>query len=153
MAGDFFSDNYPIVKYRTLDPKYRKLLLEAKKAMKNAYDPYKNYKVGSALLTSSGKMVSAANVANSSYINSTCAERSAVSKANSMGERKFEAIAVIGKPGNGGNYVLTPCGTCRQIIYEFARYSGHDIDVIMSNGTMDKIIVLKISALLPLAHR
>lgn len=153
MLHDSFSQDYEFVKFSGLSPKHRRLLLEAKKAMKNYYDPYKKNRIGAAVLTESGKMISASNVNNSSSINSTCAERAAVAKANSMGERRFEAVAVMGKPGNGKNYTITPCGSCRQVIYEFARYSGKDLDVIMSNGTMDKIIVLRISELLPLAYR
>ncbi len=147
------SNNYAVTDYAHLEPKYRKLLAEARKVTVNSYDPYRHYKVGAALLTDSGEIISAANVANSSYINSTCAERSAIAKANSQGERKFTAIAVIGRPSSGKSHIITPCGTCRQIIYEFASYSGRDMDVIMSNWSMKRIIVLKISKLLPLPHR
>ena len=153
MMHDSFSHEYAFMSFDDLSQKYRKLLMSANGAMKNYYDPYKNNMIGASVLTESGKMISAANVNNSSSINSTCAERSAVAKANSMGERRFRAVAVMGKPGNGKNYTITPCGSCRQVIYEFARYSKRDLDVIMSNGTMDKIIVLKISELLPLAYR
>ena len=86
----------------------------AKQARKKAYTPYSNYKVGAALLGKSGKVYTGCNVENASYGHTVCAERTAVLKAVSEGEREFEAIAVVTK--NGGS----PCGACRQVLSEFA---------------------------------
>ena len=78
-----------------------------------AYAPYSKYMVGSALVTSSGRYFTGANVENAAYPNSLCAERVAVFKAVSEGEREFLAIAVV--TANAG----MPCGACRQVLAEF----------------------------------
>jgi cytidine deaminase len=90
------------------------LIDTAKKARKRAYAPYSHYKVGAALLGKSGKVYTGCNVENASYGHTVCAERTAVLKAVSEGEREFEAVAVVTK--NGGS----PCGACRQVLSEFA---------------------------------
>ena len=90
------------------------LLAAAKKAQASAYAPYSNYQVGAALLTSSGTIYQGSNVENAAYPDSICAERVAVFKAVSEGQRDFEAIAVVTKDGG------TPCGSCRQVLAEFS---------------------------------
>ena len=92
----------------------RELVAEAFEARKMAYTPYSGYMVGAALLTSDGKVYRGCNIEN--------AERTAFFKAISEGERKFEAIAVIGahkdaKPDEFGYFY--PCGVCRQVMMEF----------------------------------
>lgn len=89
-----------------------------------AYAPYSHYAVGAALLTASGRIYDGINVENASYPNTICAERVAVFKAVSEGERQFEAIAVV--TDNGGS----PCGACRQVLAEF----GLDIIVLIVDG-------------------
>jgi cytidine deaminase len=84
-----------------------KLISLAQSVRKNAYAPYSTYAVGSALLADSGEYYDGVNVENSAYLTSMCAERSAVFKAVSRGERKIVAIAVVTE--NGGS----PCGACR----------------------------------------
>lgn len=90
------------------------LLQQAVVAMDNAYTPYSNYKVGAALMTTDGKIYKGCNIENAAYTPSVCAERTAVFKAVSEGEREFTAIAVA--TVNGG----PPCGVCRQVLREFA---------------------------------
>lgn len=90
------------------------LLEAAKKARSSAYAPYSNYHVGAALLTKSGKVYLGGNVENAAYPTSICAERVAVFKAVTEGEREFEAVAVVTRDGG------TPCGSCRQVLAEFA---------------------------------
>lgn len=84
------------------------------RARSQAYAPYSNYNVGSALLTESGKVYSGSNVENAAYPDSICAERVAVFKAVSEGERDFQAIAVVTSDGG------SPCGSCRQVLFEFS---------------------------------
>lgn len=94
----------------------RELMAEAEKARKSSYSPYSRFAVGAALLTKSGRVVRGCNVENSSFGLSCCAERTAVFKAVSEGEREFVAIAVTSGPGRSS----APCGACRQVLHEFA---------------------------------
>ncbi len=90
------------------------LIAHAARAREHAHAPYSNYRVGAALLTRSGRIFSGANVENAVYSLTVCAERVAVFKAVSEGERVFQALAVL--TDNGGS----PCGACRQVLREFA---------------------------------
>ena len=96
----------------------------ANEARRRAYVPYSNYRVGAALRTKSGRIFTGVNVENAAYPTSICAERTAVFKAVSEGEREFEVIAVV--TDNGGS----PCGSCRQVLAEF----GLDTLVVMADG-------------------
>ncbi len=102
------------------EEKQQDLIKKANQVRLKAYAPYSNYQVGAALLTTSGKIFTGANVENAAYGVTMCAERSAVFSAVSAGERDFVAIAVA--THNGGS----PCGSCRQVLSEF----GLDIDVL-----------------------
>jgi coenzyme F420-0:L-glutamate ligase/homotetrameric cytidine deaminase len=121
---------------------YDQLIEQAKEAMKNAYAPYSEFRVGAALLSSSGRIYSAGNIENASSGAGICAERAAIAKAIASGEREFEAIAVV------GNVVepISPCGICRQSLIEF----GEDIVIIMANGKGD-VLTASVSDLLPRA--
>jgi len=105
--------------------KDKELILEAKKAMKSAYASYSNFKVGAALLSSSGKVFTGANLENSSFGLTVCAERVALYKALSSGEKEFTKIAVTAS----AEKPITPCGLCRQALFEFSP----DLKVICSN--------------------
>ena len=89
------------------------LIEKATMAQKKAYPPYSHYYVGAALLTKGGKIYSGCNVENASYGLTICAERTAVFKAISEGEKEIEAIVVVTKDGG------MPCGACRQVLNEF----------------------------------
>lgn len=144
-----------IVDYRSLEPRYRKLLAEARAVAGTGYNPYTGTKVGAAVLTDRGQTISASNVVPEARSANLCAERAAIAKANSMGRRRFVAIAIFGRPARRKPqaYMYTPCGTCRQLIHEFAKTSGRDIDVLMSNGGMTKAMAIPISRLLPFAFQ
>jgi len=95
----------------------KKILIEkAKQASLNAYAPYSGFKVGAALLTKSGKIFTGCNVENSSYSLTNCAERTAVFKAISEGEKEFSEIVIY----VNSNKLFTPCGACRQVLSEFS---------------------------------
>jgi cytidine deaminase len=102
------------------------LVAQARQVRERAYAPYSNFPVGAALLGRSGRVYSGCNVENAAYPLVTCAERTAVTKAVSEGEREFEAIAVVTATG------ATPCGACRQILSEFAGPAG-DLRVLVSD--------------------
>ena len=92
------------------------LLRRAHDAMKNAYVPYSNFPVGAALLCEDGSVYTGCNVEGASYGNAICAERTALCKAVSEGKRRFDTLAVTANTED----FCTPCGICRQMLYEFS---------------------------------
>lgn len=93
----------------------RDLFRMAKDVLPHAYAPFSKFHVGAALLTKTGEVFTGVNVENSSFGGTICAERTACVKAVSEGFRDFDAIAVVGSSGTA-----SPCGICRQFLYEFA---------------------------------
>ena len=116
-----------------------KLIDKAIEAWQKAYAPYSNYAVGAAVLTASGEIYQGVNVENAVYPLTICAERVAIFKAVSEGEKSFRAIAVVTK--NGG----TPCGSCRQVMAEF----GMDTTVLVADVTGKLIKTTTVGELLP----
>ena len=117
----------------------------AVKAMYNSYSPYSGYRVGAALLSESGKVYTGCNIENASYTPTVCAERTAVFKAVSEGEREFIKIAVAG--GNNGNITgeFPPCGVCRQVMAEFCD-ENFEIIIVKSDNEYESY---KLAELLP----
>ena len=120
-----------------------KLIRAALEVREKAYAPYSNYPVGAALLAESGQIYLGVNVENAAYPTSICAERTAVFKAVSEGERQFKAIAVV--TANGG----TPCGACRQVLSEF----GLGIQVLIADDKGRLVSEMSLAELLPGAFR
>lgn len=118
-----------------------KLLEAAREARQRAYAPYSRFTVGAALLDRSGEVHTGVNVENSSYGLSTCAERSAVAGAVGRGAREFEAIAIAGPDDETA---CPPCGSCRQILHEFAP----GLQVVLA-GAAGEARILPLSDLLP----
>ncbi|MCX7610904.1 MAG: cytidine deaminase [Ignavibacterium sp.] len=121
---------------------YKTLVNKAIESKKNAHAPYSNFRVGAALLTNNNQIFTGCNVEISSFGLTICAERNAVFKAYSEGERKFKAIAVAADTED----YISPCGACRQVISDLCG----DIDVILINKDND-YKVIKASELLPFA--
>ena len=99
-----------------MDINFQEMIDIAKKASKNAYAPFSKFIVGACVLTTGGKYYSGCNVENSSYGLTICAERCAIFKAISDGEKEIQAVAIY-SPNVEECY---PCGACRQVIFEFA---------------------------------
>ncbi|MGQ9907752.1 MAG: cytidine deaminase [Candidatus Flexifilum sp.] len=112
----------------------------ALKVRDHAYVPYSHYPVGAALVAENGRVYTGVNVENAAYPSSICAERTALVKAVSEGERCFTTLVVATR--NGGS----PCGQCRQMLFEFAP----DLRVIMVTETGAITYDGRLSALLPL---
>lgn len=117
------------------------LIAQAQQARERAYAPYSSFPVGAALLGRSGRVYTGCNVENAAYPLVTCAERTAVTKAVSEGEREFQAIAVVTDTG------ATPCGACRQILREFSGPEG-DLRVLVAD-TDGNVRTFTIAELLP----
>ncbi len=120
------------------------LIKIAQKAREMSYSPYSNFKVGAALLSKSGKVYTGCNVENAAYTPTNCAERTAVFKAVSEGEREFSAIAVVGGKGDTLNELCAPCGVCRQVLCEFC---DGDFRIIL--GTPNNVKVVTLNEILP----
>ena len=113
------------------------LIEQAIAARENAYTPYSHFKVGAALLGKSGRVYTGCNVENAGYTPTNCAERTALFKAVSEGEREFEAIAIVGSMEGEKNELVTgPCGVCRQALYEFG---GDGLVVLMAKSPEDYV--------------
>ena len=119
---------------------YKALIAVAKQARENAHANFSNFKVGAALRSASGKIFGGCNVENATYGLTVCAERIAIFKAISEGERRFDAIAVV----TDTDALTPPCGACRQLIWEFCG----DVPVVMAN-LKGAIEVLRMRELFP----
>jgi cytidine deaminase len=118
------------------------LLLEAARAARrHAHAPFSHFLVGAALETAAGKIITGCNIENATYGLTICAERVAMFKAISEGERAFTRIAIVADT----QAPTPPCGACRQILWEF----GGDLEIILGNLT-DEAGVYRLKDLLPL---
>ena len=104
-----------------------RLVTAARQARERAVAPYSNFKVGAALETADGTIVTGCNVENASYGLTICAERVAMFKALSEGHRRFTRMAVVADTIDP----TSPCGACRQVLWEF----GHDLEIVLANLT------------------
>ncbi len=121
---------------------YQLLAQQAVEAKSKALPTYSNFHVGAALLTENNKVITGCNIESSSYSLTICAERTAIFKAISDGERKFKAIAIAGDTEG----FLSPCGACRQVISDLCG----EIDIVLINSKKE-LKILKTSELLPYA--
>ena len=119
------------------------LIQEATLARKNSYSPYSNFAVGAALLCRDGKVYTGCNIENGAYPSSICAERVAIFKAVSEGEKDFEGIAIV------SDIQAPPCGACRQVMSEFVK---PDFKVIIATSTED-YKTFDFAELLPLSFK
>jgi cytidine deaminase len=127
-----FPDSPPMPKHVPAALDRRQLLRAARRAMKHAYAPYSNFRVGAAILTRQGKIFTGCNVENASYSMTNCAERTAIfsAVADSGPKLAIRAVAVTNDKG----IPCSPCGACRQVIYEF----GHDAVVFFQGHNGQK---------------
>jgi len=119
------------------------LIQDAKMAREKAYVPYSNFGVGAALLTTDGKVYQGCNIENAAYSMCNCAERTALFKAYSEGDRDFQMLAVVADTDRP----CSPCGACRQVISELC---PRDMKVVLTNLKGD-IQEITVEELLPVA--
>jgi|SRR5690625_2450800 len=119
------------------------LIENAKVGRQNAYAPYSKFLVGAAILSESGKIYTGGNIENSSYSLTCCAERVALFKAISAGEKNFISMAIIADT----EHPISPCGACRQVMVEFIK---DDVPIYLTNlaGEVRKVFI---NELLPAA--
>ncbi len=121
------------------DEERRALVELANEARRRAYTPYSNFPVGAALRARSGRIFTGCNIENAAYPASMCAERVAIFKAVSEGEKEFDVITVVTPTGG------TPCGSCRQVMAEF----GLDTVVLVADGEGRLVQETTVAGLLP----
>ncbi len=121
---------------------YELLLQKAREASKASYSPFSRFAVGSAVLMKSGNIYQGCNVENSSFGMTICAERCAIFKAISEGEKELIAVAIYSPNSEDCN----PCGACRQVIYEF---QGDDEEVLIITEHDGQPVVRKMGEYLP----
>ncbi len=130
------------------------LIAAARKAALRAYAPYSKFSVGCAVESVEGEIVTGANMENACYRLGLCAEVSALTLAQAtFGLDKIARLAVAGGDGSGsaltGASAVTPCGGCRQSIFEAAQLSGHDIEILCASGDGMTVERHKIGTLIP----
>ncbi len=125
---------------------YKLLMDNAKDASQNSYSPFSRFAVGAAVLASSGKIYKGCNVENSSFGMTICAERCAIFKAVSEGEREILAVAIY-SPNSDSCY---PCGACRQVMFEFQK---DDEEVVVITENLGSLEVKPLSYFLPCGFR
>ena len=123
----------------------KELLALAVEAMKKSYSPYSNCSVGAALLCENGKVYLGVNIENAAFSPTVCAERVAIFKAISEGEKNFSKIAVVGGKNGVINGIFAPCGVCRQVMREFC---NDDFQIILGESTTE-FTVATLNELLP----
>ncbi len=101
------------------------------KSAEFSYSPYSRFRVGAALLTENGTVYTGCNIENASFSLTNCAERTAVFKAVSDGNTKFNAIAIAGSSNDDFSTPCIPCGACLQVLSEFC---GDEFSIILSDG-------------------
>ena len=121
---------------------YAELIDAARQATKLSYAPYSGFRVGAAALTDGGDVVAGCNIENAAYSPTVCAERVALFSARAQGKGKIVAVAIVTPSGA----TCTPCGTCRQVLWELAR----DADIVLEDGR-GGYFTERLSALLPQA--
>ena len=119
---------------------YEALINAATQSRENAHAAYSNFRVGAGLRATSGRIFGGCNVENATYGLTVCAERVAIFKAISEGERGFDAIAVV----TDTDSLTPPCGACRQLIWEFCG----DVPVILAN-LKGKVEIIAMKELFP----
>lgn len=140
-------------KFADLGVSDKRLIEAAREVSANAYAPYSGFAVGAAVRTKSGAVHVGANLENASYGIGMCAEVAAITRANSSGDYNIQTIAVIGHKftePRDFTQIVTPCGRCRQLIFEAAQIGGFDVRVLSCSGDLvESVLEANVSDLLP----
>jgi cytidine deaminase len=128
------------------------MISTAEEAREKAFNPFSHFYVGAALHTLDGNILPGANYESASYGLTICAERSALVGANERGHRLFDSIAISTRGETFSvEEPIAPCGACRQLLYEASKLADIDMDVILASTDRNKIVIARISELLPMA--
>jgi len=138
-----------------LEAEIRKELEQAEEVTKKAYPRDYDVRIGVVLVADGNKKFEGANVVRERFVGSSCAERMALDKALFAGIKKIERLVIIGENNDCPfEEVTAPCGNCRQMLFDSLDDLGQrDMEIILSNSDKSKIVVCKLTELLPLAYR
>ena len=143
-----------LISIENLNDRQKHTLSEAVRALDYAYCPYSNYAVGAALMSLDGNVYIGANVENIAFGSTICAERSALVHANAHGVREFVYLAIIAKHLKiEESGIVTPCGACRQMLWEFSGQIGKELIVIMSSFDTLQIEISTMEELYPMGYK
>ena len=141
--------------FEELTAEQRKLVELARKATYRSYVPYSKFSVGAAILLDNGEMISGSNQENAAYPSGICAERTTAFYAHStFPDAKFETIAIDARGTDGieTKMPISPCGACRQVLLEYEKLAGKDVNVILA-GSSKIYIFPSVSSLLPYSFK
>lgn len=137
--------------FQVLKESEKELLLKAQETMYHSYNIYSGFFVGAAVLTRDEEVFIGACMENASYGLTSCAEVGAIQSAFSNGYRNITTIAIIGgRDPNKEGEPVSPCGRCRQLIFEASQVGGENIVIILSDPTFKNIVRTTINDLMPL---
>ena len=140
---------YDIIDVADLTPEDQELIEAAKSAMEHAYAPYSQFHVGCSLRKETGKLITGNNQENAAYPSGLCAERVALFAAMSEEKSPIEAIAVVAQNSQGSIVEACPCGSCRQVMLEYATNQKTPIRIFMVKSQSAVILIEDVKWLLP----
>lgn len=143
------SISYSIVTLNELNEKEQMLFHTAEASLKNAHAPYSHFYVASALIDTNGKITSGNNQENAAYPSGLCAERVALFAAKSQSRVPISAIIVLAQNERNEKADAFPCGSCRQVMMEYAMNQQTPIKIIMQRKDGDFITIEDATLLLP----
>ncbi|MCT4665834.1 MAG: cytidine deaminase [Flavobacteriales bacterium] len=134
-----------------LDTAKQKLLAKAREAQAKAYAPYSNFKVGAALLLENGEIVLGSNQENAAYPSGLCAERVAFFHYGAtFSDSKIVSVAIVGGSNKFETLgILSPCGACRQVMFEYEQKQESDIQIILQSDSSEVYVMNSIADILP----
>lgn len=142
---------YQKLLFDDLTPEDQQLVAQAKQALDGAHAPYSNFQVGSAVELSDGQLVTGNNQENAAYPSGLCAERVALFAAKSQTKQPIRAISVVARNSKKETADAFSCGSCRQVMLEYASQQPTPIKVIMSDSEENYIVLQDVRQLLPFA--
>lgn len=144
-----FTIPYKKLAFGSLSAQEKALISLSEESLKNAHAPYSNFTVGSAIRIADGGVYSGSNQENAAYPSGLCAERVAMFKAKSESKKPIEAIVVIARNGKGEAADAFSCGSCRQVMMEYAGLQNEPIKILMRDKDENYIVLDDARLLLP----
>ncbi|NTU46639.1 hypothetical protein HGA88_03350 [Candidatus Roizmanbacteria bacterium] len=141
------------IPFTQLSDEDRSLVSAAQDAIRLAYNPTTHHLMGAAVQTQSGEIIQAGSFFSFETGVNICAERGAIITANSLGKRDFAKLAIVNHFHGEEHHIVTPCGICRQFLYEVAQITNHDIPILIGEHSLSlDLMVTSVQELLPFPY-